>query len=507
MTLDSDHRSSLQTMLSAFKHRDLPWLAAWALASLIGAAWLGNQELTRLNNTFSADIRIAHRLLSQRVVQQEAVLATLALLSGTEDSLHPEQRLPALYPQILSVQRRDRTTPWAEAALTVAETESRRVGRAVLAMVDLPRGRYQLLQAAQPSSFAMLIDIQSMVPWSEWPMARDTSPVQLTLSHAGQSMRLQAGTATPDRARGWRFRLDKVLAADSQPFTLTAERHVAWSELPWTSMAVCALAIAGLMLAARSLVKQRQERHRAQELLRLGQVARLNTLGELAAGMAHELNQPLTAILANTQAAHRLLAEEAPDLPPIREALTQAAGQARRAADVVDRLRRAVERPELGGQLQAVNLRTVVDQALYLLEPEFKRHQVEVSMTSADPGLSVLAEPVAMEQIIHNLLMNALQALEEVPAGGRQLQVVLSGDAKQVRLSLSDNGPGFAVDVLPRIFEPFFTTRAGGLGLGLSLCETLAASMGGTLSARNRSPRGAELCLSLPAAATVPATA
>jgi C4-dicarboxylate-specific signal transduction histidine kinase len=114
----------------------------------------------------------------------------------------------------------------------------------------------------------------------------------------------------------------------------------------------------------------------------------------------------------------------------------------------------------------------------------------------------VLAEPVALEQIIHNLLMNALQALEEVPAANRQLQVALHSDTDQGRLSLCDNGPGIPVEVLPRIFEPFFTTRTGGLGLGLSLCETLATGMGGALTARNRASGGAEFCLSLPRALT-----
>ena len=97
-------------------------------------------------------------------------------------------------------------------------------------------------------------------------------------------------------------------------------------------------------------------RRRAEELLRLGQVARLNTLGELAAGMAHELNQPLTAVLANTQAARRLLDDDPPELATARDAMAQAAEQARRAADVVGRLRRAVERPDLARQLQAVQL-------------------------------------------------------------------------------------------------------------------------------------------------------
>jgi C4-dicarboxylate-specific signal transduction histidine kinase len=115
-----------------------------------------------------------------------------------------------------------------------------------------------------------------------------------------------------------------------------------------------------------------------------------------------------------------------------------------------------------------------------------------------------LAEPVALDQIVHNLLMNALQALELVPAAERALRMDLAagtGDARGMGvLTVIDTGPGIPPDVLPRIFEPFFTTRSegGGLGLGLSLCETLATGMGGTLAASDNTPRGARLSLALP---------
>ncbi|MGH6627974.1 MAG: sensor histidine kinase, partial [Burkholderiaceae bacterium] len=115
-------------------------------------------------------------------------------------------------------------------------------------------------------------------------------------------------------------------------------------------------------------------------------------------------------------------------------------------------------------------------------------------------SLTVLAEPVALEQIIHNLLMNALQALEQVPAAERSLRVALAQADGQGVLTVSDSGPGIPAELLPRIFEPFFSTRSDGLGLGLSLCETLATSMGGTLSAAPQAPRGAQFRLALPLA-------
>ena len=122
-------------------------------------------------------------------------------------------------------------------------------------------------------------------------------------------------------------------------------------------------------MARGPLQRQRGDCLRAQELLRLGKVARLNTMGELAAGIAHKLNQPLTAILAKTQAADRLLAEEEPELAPIRQALPQAAGQARRAAEVVGRLRRALEQRGAAELPQDVTLQEVERRVFYLLEP------------------------------------------------------------------------------------------------------------------------------------------
>ncbi|MDP3653213.1 MAG: ATP-binding protein [Rhodoferax sp.] len=476
------------------------WLLAWALLALGGASLLARQALVQQHDAFDTDARIAHRLLSQRVVQHDAILATLALLAVPGDGSHPEQRLPTVYPQILSVQRRDGDAPWPDARLQALDAESRRLGRAVLAEVDLSQGRYQLLLGAQPSSYLVHIDVLRMVPWNGWPMPPDSSPVRLTLAYAGQTQVLQPGTTEGATDWAWNFSAQKRLAADSQPLEMRAERRLGWAELPWTAMGVWAALSAALLKAAHILVRQRQDRLRAEALLRLGQVTRLNTLGELAAGLAHELNQPLTAILANTQAAQRLLREDTPDLPPIRQALSQAVGQARRAAEVVGRLRRMVEQPQAASPVHALALQDVARKALYLLEPECQRRHLAPIVEAPSAPLLVYAEPVALEQIVHNLLMNALQAMEHTPVAERALTVRLSSAKGQGCLAVQDSGPGIPAEVLPRIFEPFFTTREGGLGLGLSLCETLAGGMGGALRAQNHAPHGAAFTLSLPLA-------
>jgi signal transduction histidine kinase len=480
---------------------DGPRLLLWLVLSALGGVLMARAELAQLREAFETDARISHRLLSQRAVQHEAVLATLALLQPTSQpgvADPAEQRLSSVYPQILSVQRRDPGSNWSSTSLADAENASRQTRHATLANLDFTaqRGRYQLVLAAQPSSFALLIDVSASVPWSDWSMPVQSSPVRVTLEHAGKVFVVQPGRLT---GSGWRFEFHKHLASESQPFDVVAVRQVGWLELPWGVMTAWTLLVAALLSGWSAWQRQRSARRRAEELLRLGQVARLNTLGELAAGMAHELNQPLTAILANTQAAKRLLQDDPDELPTALEAMDQAVAQARRAAEVLARLRRSVEQPNAAQPGQVVDLAQAVRNALDLLAPECKRRGVSVTVQAARPA-QVLTERVALEQIVHNLLTNALQALDLVPATERQLTVHIELASGMGVLRVVDTGPGIAPDTLPHVFEPFFTTREGGLGLGLSLCETLATGMGGQLTAQANAPRGAVFTLSLPLA-------
>lgn len=481
------------------------WWLAWVALSVAGAVWLARAELTRLQQDFETDARIAHRLMSQQVVQYDAVLATLALLQpGTADAARPEQRLSSVYPSILAVQRRERDGAWpagpTAAAFATAEAASLRLQRAELAVADLPRGRYWLVIGASPTSYALEIDLAGTVPWRDWPMDPQRSPVRVAIENAGPQWTLQPGRPAQG---GWHFDFRKVLASGSQPFDVVATRDVGWRALPWPWIAGWALAMAALLFGASALQRQRVARRRAEELLRLGQVARLNSLGELSAGLAHELNQPLTAVLANTQAARRLLEDEPPDLATVRGAMTQAVEQARRAADVIGRLRRVIERPDAGGDARPLVLQDVVRDALHLLAPEFAQRGIVPQFDAgAQAPVRVEAEAVALEQIVHNLLMNALQALDAVPAGERRLAVSVVRNGTEGVLSVTDSGNGIAPEALPRLFEPFFSTREGGLGLGLSLSETLASGMGGSLSAANAASRGARFTLLLPLVTT-----
>eukprot|EP01031_Cornospumella_fuschlensis_P042385 gene42384-51766_t len=152
--------------------------------------------------------------------------------------------------------------------------------------------------------------------------------------------------------------------------------------------------------------------------------------------------------------------------------------QARRAAEVVARLRRAIERPNTG-TTTPVDVAQAARDVLQLLEPECRKRAVAVQL-QGPASLLALGDPVALEQILHNLVNNALSALEQVEGRARVLTLTVEAVAPAtVRLSVQDNGPGVPAVLAERLFEPFVSGRPGGLGLGLSLCETLAAEMGG----------------------------
>lgn len=485
-------------------HRVRFWLLAWAVLSVLIGGAIARNHLASQRDAFDTNARIVHRLLSQRVVQHDAILATLALLQSGTSADRPEQRLPALYSQIAAAAHRGPNEAWPAASLTTAEAQSHQLKRAVLAQVDLQKGTYQLVLAAQPDSYALTISIRDLVPWAEWPMAPETSPVQVFLQLDQGSFVVQAGRAFRTDDAGWTFEARKVLAAESQPFEVVSQLHLGWSALPWLWMLLSAAIVALVLAGGHTLLQQQLRQRREEERQRVGQLSRLSTLGELAAGIAHEINQPLTAILANTQAASRMLDDTEPDLPAARNAMQMAVQQARRASDVVTRLRRTLERPGNSTATQEVNLHSACKHALYLLEPELQRSQCAHTLAMEGPAFEVLADPVALEQIIHNLLTNAIQAMAQVPAQNRTLALVLTRTTTHGELRVQDTGPGIAPDALAKVFEPFFSTREGGLGLGLSLCETLAIGMGARLFAANRPGHGAEFTLQIPLAKVAP---
>ena len=282
----------------------------------------------------------------------------------------------------------------------------------------------------------------------------------------------------------------------------------------WESHRTTILAILGvLLLQAASilwLLVERRRRRRTQtalgesesravehrlELAHLGRVA---VVGELSAALAHEMKQPLTAILANALAGQRLLQADRVATAELRALLEDIATDNRRAGKVIDNVRDLVKKD--GAKSQVLSTNEVVSEVLALVRTDLRHRGVVVSSRLCEPAPLVLANRVQLQQVLLNLVMNACDAMSDTPAGERVLVVstTTGGDA---RIEVRDAGSGIAPDVLASLFEPFVTTKRGGLGLGLAICRSILTAHGGHISAANNAERGATFLVSLPLAA------
>ncbi|HYB65540.1 MAG TPA: ATP-binding protein [Steroidobacteraceae bacterium] len=231
---------------------------------------------------------------------------------------------------------------------------------------------------------------------------------------------------------------------------------------------------------------------------RLLNVSRMATIGEMAAGVAHELNQPLTAIANYAHACERLLARPGTDPNDLREALRQIAAQTTRAADIIRRLR-ALARSNQAEHLP-VAMNSLVEELHELMKTDASLHGVELALDLA-PGLpEVTADGGQIQQVILNFLRNSLEALSAQPISNPRVAISTSlSNGNGVRLMVCDNGPGLEPDAVKRVFDPFFSTKENGTGLGLAISSTIARAHGGAVGYRANTPSGACFYIVVPA--------
>jgi signal transduction histidine kinase len=237
----------------------------------------------------------------------------------------------------------------------------------------------------------------------------------------------------------------------------------------------------------------------AQQRVELAHVNRVSTMGELAASLAHELNQPLTGILSNAQAGELLLNRQPPDTAELREVLTAVIADTRRASDIIRQMRDFLCKRDT--PRQTLDLNEIIDQVLRLLRSEAVLRDLMIQ-AEPDPALPpVLGNRVQLQQVFLNLLFNAQQAMATVESSAHRLVIRTQGDAAgQILVTIEDSGPGFDPAWLDRVFDPFTTTRAEGMGMGLAICRSIVESHGGRMQAANRPEGGARVTITLPSA-------
>lgn len=466
----------------------------WAFATILalgGLAFFERQNLARELTFKSATL---HRLASQRADQHDAHLTALSAIfvaggiARQDLLLDVAANIHRFYPRIASVNvvAYDQSQPIIETQLglsvqameRVVELARRSTGALQIGqMPDLPD--HYLLVKRTPNSdaaqhgLALVIDARALIATNDpfW----DAPGASLRLATPDGQTTLVGQLSLPEMG------FSKPLGSVSQPLVFETSLAIGLSDLlpPEKVLPIIALVTTLFLLAAfvfkqRARTKEAENRAKlsAQET-RLAHASRVNAMGEMASGMAHELAQPLTAILSQAQAGRHLARRG--DVARLSSVLDDTVSQAQRAANILDRLRRWSKPNRAPTETCAVHDAAQNVQNLLALEVKTKGAVLKLSLH--DTPVFVDADPVELEQVIFNLVRNALDASDAA-----QVTISTHVDGQSVILDVSDTGPGVPDDLRPRIFEPFVTGKRDGTGLGLALCQRLVEEMGGDIA-------------------------
>jgi PAS domain S-box-containing protein len=253
--------------------------------------------------------------------------------------------------------------------------------------------------------------------------------------------------------------------------------------------------VLGTMIDVTERKRAEEVRERLRELeADLTHTTRVSTMGELMASLAHEIKQPIGAAVTNGEACIRLLDRDQPDLPEAREAALEMIKDARRAADIIDRVRSLCQKGS--SQLHTVDVNQVIEEMVVIMDDEANRHAVAIRTELAQGLPGVMADRVQLQQALMNLMRNGIEAMQGT--GGELRIKTLSGVDGHLLISLTDTGVGLPIENLDRIFEAFFTTKTLGTGLGLSITRSIIQSHGGQIWAAANPGRGATFNFTLP---------
>jgi signal transduction histidine kinase len=268
------------------------------------------------------------------------------------------------------------------------------------------------------------------------------------------------------------------------------------------------LIIAGLVVERRARRKamaalrdeearrQRAEFHARVQLHEQSHVRTMAAMGQMAATMAHEMNQPLAAALGNAQALRRMIERAGLRDQDIIDTLTDVISQNKRAGDVVQRIRTLARKGSV--EFGPVDLDQLADEVAGLVTVEAKHAGVPIVVHRSPQGAVAHGDRVQLLQVLLNVVQNAIQAGNGYAGARVSLMVEVDESADRVSVTVADSGPGIAPDLLPRLFEPFFTTKPDGLGLGLAICRAIVDLHGGDIRVRNLASSGAEIAVRLP---------
>ena len=253
-----------------------------------------------------------------------------------------------------------------------------------------------------------------------------------------------------------------------------------------------------LLGVAVDITKRKQaeeDARRQREQINL--LSRVSLLGEMTASLAHELNQPLSAIITNANAGMRSIDKGKEDPGTLREILVDVEADGRRAHDIIHNVRNTIKKSD--PTLRRINLNELVTKVAHIVRPDAVAYSCEVETSLAKDLPLIEGDPVQIQQVLVNLVSNALDAMRQTPPDRRKVEISTAGNGdNEVRLSVRDHGTGIRTEVHERLFDRFFTTKEQGLGMGLAIVRSIVESHGGDIQAENVADGGARFYFTLP---------
>ena len=466
------------------------WLALIALSIGALAAYQHNLHLSDLKSESTLLLRVA----SQRAVQHDAHLNALAVITESGVSQHRRlfldiaKSINYYYSRIGEIQLVDLEGNRQVIGSRPLEAD---VAAAVGVTTQTSRGTYSLLSHPTREAHYILIKRISAYAEKRYALTLEIDARQLLGSESEFWSREQIAVRLampngnlligPEVMPTAQF--SQTLGSYTQPLRLDIAMRLGIADLLPPLKVIGTILVVSVFYLVVLLVLRQKERTRAAEQTaklrdmetQLTHASRVNAMGEMASGMAHELTQPLTAILAQSQAGLRLL--EQGSVNELNAVFRDNVLQSRRASSILERLRNW-SRPQREG-VSAIDLRDALHNVEELLSSESRQRKVQMTFHTPRQSVWVLANQVEMEQVIHNLVRNSFEALAAVEDA--QVDVSLTLSSAQVILEVSDNGEGVTADTVPRLFTPFHTTRDNGTGLGLTLCQRLVERADGEI--------------------------
>jgi signal transduction histidine kinase len=273
-----------------------------------------------------------------------------------------------------------------------------------------------------------------------------------------------------------------------------------WESYRWQMQLLAAVILVQAGLIAGLLHERRRRRgaevESRQRLAELAHVNRYSAIGELTTSIAHELNQPLGSILTNTESAELMLKGTSPDLDEIRHILADIRRDDQRASEVIRRLRSVLRKTPF--EARDIGLNETVRDVIGLVAAVADGRRIALTYLPAFADLHVKGDPVQLQQVILNLIINAMDAISDAETGKREVSVRIVRAGNQAEIRVADTGPGIAVSDLANVFNPFFTTKPQGMGMGLAIARTIVDAHHGTISAANQPSGGALFTIRLP---------